>query len=68
MSKGSHRHDNGRYQAGARLYKVVILGQGGVGKSGMHKAYRSAQTIASVCSCHLMHDVNLHMTNALIIT
>ena len=29
-----HHNPNARFQSGNRVYKVVILGQGGVGKSG----------------------------------
>ncbi len=29
-----HHPENARYQSGNRVYKVVVLGQGGVGKSG----------------------------------
>ena len=29
-----HHPPNARFQSGNRVYKVVILGQGGVGKSG----------------------------------
>ena len=29
-----HHSENARFQSGNRVYRVVILGQGGVGKSG----------------------------------
>lgn len=29
-----HHGQNARFQSGNRVYKVVMLGQGGVGKSG----------------------------------
>ena len=29
-----HHSPNARFQSGNRVYRVVILGQGGVGKSG----------------------------------
>lgn len=29
-----HHNPNARFQSGNRVYRVVILGQGGVGKSG----------------------------------
>jgi len=39
-----HHPPNARFQSGNRVYKVVILGQGGVGKSGkpMDNARRSS--------------------------
>lgn len=31
-----HHSEDARFRSGNRVYKVVVLGQGGVGKSGMY--------------------------------
>lgn len=40
-----HHPPNARFQSGNRVYKVVILGQGGVGKSGKLVVCYSGRTL-----------------------
>ena len=51
-----HHGPGARFQSGNRVYRIVILGQGGVGKSGEFQLHRTAAWSASavdVCAASL---------------
>ena len=54
-----HHGPGARFQSGNRVYRIVILGQGGVGKSGEFQLYRTAawsaaeHIIVAVCVASL---------------
>ena len=62
-----HHSAGARFQSGNRVYRIVILGQGGVGKSGECQPYRTAawsaaaDIIVPVCVLRAcIHGYNEH--------
>ena len=73
-----HHSQNARFQSGNRLYRIVILGQGGVGKSGelqcalqlrkMHSNSFMSCSLGNLrlCMCMVEHRLRFKNNGALI--
>ena len=48
-----HHNPNARFQSGNRVYRIVILGQGGVGKSGKISLTAVESLLHDVCSVEI---------------